>query len=215
MSAVKVPNMQESGGYMSSRMRLYDDRNQRLYINRQERERFLAVARKSELPLRAFCLTLVFTGCRLSEALALTVGSVDVESRFVSIRTLKKRCRHEVREVPIPVELAAALSLLCDRRIAENPEVAVDGVSLWTSHHQAVDRITGYRWIKSVMKESGIQGMQASPKGLRHGYGVHALRSGVQLNMLRKWMGHASMATTAIYANAVGRDELEIAERMW
>ncbi len=36
-----------------------------------------------------------------------------------------------------------------------------------------------------------------------------------QLNMLRKWMGHSSMATTAIYANAMGAEEMEIAKRMW
>jgi integrase len=33
--------------------------------------------------------------------------------------------------------------------------------------------------------------------------------------MLRKWMGHSSIETTAIYANAVGKEEMEIAGRMW
>lgn len=33
----------------------------------------------------------------------------------------------------------------------------------------------------------------------------------VPLNMLRKWMGHASIETTAIYANAVGAEEQQIA----
>lgn len=65
------------------------------------------------------------------------------------------------------------------------------------------------------MAAAGIVGGQACPKGLRHGYGIHAIRSGVQLNMLQKWMGHASITTTAIYANALGKEELEIADRMW
>jgi len=65
------------------------------------------------------------------------------------------------------------------------------------------------------MNEACIAGPQATPKGLRHGYGIHAVRSGVQLHMLQKWMGHASMSTTAIYAKAVGSEELEIADRMW
>jgi len=65
------------------------------------------------------------------------------------------------------------------------------------------------------MVESGITGPQATAKGLRHGYGIHAVRSGVQLHMLQKWMGHANMVTTAIYANAIGSEELEIADRMW
>lgn len=65
------------------------------------------------------------------------------------------------------------------------------------------------------MREAEITGPQASPKGIRHGYGIHAIKSGIQLNMLQKWMGHTSIKTTAIYANAVGVEELELAERMW
>ena len=45
------------------------------------------------------------------------------------------------------------------------------------------------------------------------GNGVSYLR--VPLNMLKKWMGHASIETTAIYADAVGKEEQEIAARMW
>lgn len=58
-------------------------------------------------------------------------------------------------------------------------------------------------------------GPHRSPKGLRHGYGVHAIGSNVPLNMLRKWMGHASLEVTAIYANALGAEEQGIAARMW
>ena len=39
--------------------------------------------------------------------------------------------------------------------------------------------------------------------------------SGVPLNMLSKWMGHADIKTTAIYANAIGKEEQDIAARMW
>ena len=58
-------------------------------------------------------------------------------------------------------------------------------------------------------------GPHRSPKGLRHGFGVHAIASGVPLNMLSKWMGHASLEVTAIYANALGTEERGIAARMW
>ena len=65
------------------------------------------------------------------------------------------------------------------------------------------------------MSSVNITGPQATPKGLRHGFGVHALHSGVPLNLLQKWMGHASISVTAIYGNAVGPEEREIAKRMW
>ncbi len=65
------------------------------------------------------------------------------------------------------------------------------------------------------MAEAEITGLQASPKGLRHGFGVQAVQSGVPLNLVQKWLGHAQLSTTAIYANAVGPEEHAIAMRMW
>ena len=65
------------------------------------------------------------------------------------------------------------------------------------------------------MAQADIVGLHASPKGLRHGFGVHAVHSGVPLNLVQKWLGHAKLSTTAIYTNAVGPEEFRIAERMW
>ena len=61
---------------------------------------------------------------------------------------------------------------------------------------------------------AGISGPQASPKGLRHGFGVAAVQAGSPLNMVQKWLGHTQLSTTAIYADAVGAEEQAIAERM-
>jgi AraC-like DNA-binding protein len=33
--------------------------------------------------------------------------------------------------------------------------------------------------------------------------------------MLQKWLGHAQLSTTAIYADAVGAEEQSIKQRMW
>ncbi|ANK80041.1 MAG: hypothetical protein TEF_03995 [Rhizobiales bacterium NRL2] len=195
---------------MPSEMRLYDDRKRRLYINAAERERFVAAAGGAPPEVRSFCLTLLYTGCRLSEALELTPASVQLQGRVISFRTLKKRRRHVMREVPIP----AALARLLEETHGLEGEGAGPG-PLWRHGAAPLNRSTGYRWIKAVMARAGIEGAQASPKGLRHGYGIHAIRMGVPLNMLSKWMGHAALSTTAIYANASGREELEIADRMW
>jgi integrase/recombinase XerD len=44
---------------------------------------------------------------------------------------------------------------------------------------------------------------------------LHAIRCGVPLNLVQKWLGHARMETTAIYLQATGPEEREMAERMW
>jgi integrase/recombinase XerD len=70
--------------------------------------------------------------------------------------------------------------------------------------------------VTAVMRDAGIpEGPHRCPKGLRHGYAIHALSKNVPLNMVSKWMGHSQMETTAIYANAVGEEQQSIAARMW
>ena len=67
-----------------------------------------------------------------------------------------------------------------------------------------------------LIKAAGIgDGPHASPKGLRHGFGVTAVSKGISLNMVQKWLGHSALTTTAIYADAVGEEEQSIASRMW
>lgn len=192
-------------------MRLYDRAAKRLYINAEERVRFLHATAQEEPHIRAFCLLLLYSGCRLSEARALRLGDVQAEPGLISIRSLKKRGRVVVREIPIPQKLLRLLLAHGDCLGRENNFDAF----LWSRNGRPVDRATAYRWVKRVMQEARISGLQACPKGLRHGYGIQAIRTGVQLHMLQKWMGHADMTTTAIYASAVGRDELEIAALMW
>lgn len=192
-----------------SRMRLYDDNSRRLYVNGAERVRFLAAAEKAMPAARILCLTLLYTGSRLSEALEFTVDAVQPEARIITFRTLKRRRAAVFREVPVPRRLV-------DVYLASPMFLSGDPMArLWSRHGLPLHRATAYRWVKAVMTGARIEDAQACPKGLRHGYGIHAIRSGVQLNMLQKWMGHSSMTTTAIYANATGEDELAIADRMW
>lgn len=77
-------------------------------------------------------------------------------------------------------------------------------------------RATAWRRVQEVMDAAKITaGPHKCPKGLRHGYGVHAISCNIPLNMLSKWMGHSSLEITAIYANALGEEQRNIAARMW
>lgn len=184
---------------------LYSGKGRRKYLTLAERTRFLAAARQCRRPdVRALSLTLAYTGCRISEALALTRSAVEVESGFIAFRTLKRRAHAVVmREVPVPPELLAAF-----RNVNAGP--GPDARFLRLSRSQA------WRHIKALMRKAGIpDGPQASPKGLRHGFGLHAIRCGVPLNLVQKWLGHARMETTAIYLQATGPEEREMAKRMW
>ena len=67
--------------------------------------------------------------------------------------------------------------------------------------------MTGWRAVHGVMRAAGLDGPHTSPKGLRHGFGVAAVTAGIPLNPVQKWLGHAQLSTTALYADAVGAEE--------
>lgn len=184
-----------------NQLSLYSPRGQRLYLDEAERGRFLKALEQADERTRLLGLVLFYTGCRLSEALELTPEHIRVVEGVTVFRTLKRRRRMIMREVPIPKTIIGPpLKKL----------QAASGLRIWPWH-----RVTAWRVIKAVMLDAEVRGMQASAKGLRHGFGVHAIRSGIQLNLLQKWMGHAQLSTTAIYANVIGAEEWYIASRMW
>jgi integrase/recombinase XerD len=187
---------------------LYAPSGGRKYLNQAERQRALAVMASLEPDQALFALTLAWTGARVSETLELMPVSFQIESGIVAIRTLKRR-KHHIREVPIPPGLMAALDQHFGLTAAQlSPESAC--ARLWPRH-----RVTGWRIIKGVMMLSQIIGNAACPRGLRHSFGVGTLQAGVPLNITQRWLGHARISTTAIYADACGPDELVFAIRFW
>jgi integrase/recombinase XerD len=184
---------------------LHTQTGARKYLDQTERIRFIDAATRAALPVRALCLTLAHTGCRISEALALTPDSLRASEGVIAFRSLKKRSHAVVvREVPAPASLIAELATLAQQCMRADDR-------LWSW-----GRVRAWQLIKSIMVLAGIRsGPHATPKGLRHAFGLHAVRCGVPLNFVQRWLGHASMSTTAIYLQATGPDERAIAARMW
>jgi integrase/recombinase XerD len=186
---------------------LYSAAGLRKYLTPDERARFLAASLAEPRPfVRTLCLTLAYTGCRISEALALTAAAIQPAQGCIAIRTLKRRNQLVVvREVPVPSTLIEELERVY--RLSSLPQLR----RLWP-----LSRGRAWQLVKEVMKSAQITtGPHASPKGLRHGFGLHAIRCGVPLNLVQRWLGHTSMTTTAIYLQAIGNEEREIAARMW
>ncbi len=186
----------------TSRMRLYSKDGNRLYLNQHERECFLQVAQQQEPHIKLLCLVLFYSGCRLSEALNLRMQDIQLHEGLLSIQSLKKRNDDHVREVPVPKSLLQDIQSHCHHCSAHE--------TLWHRH-----RSTAWRQIKQVMKQANITGLQASPKGLRHSFGVTCMLFNISLSLVQKWMGHADLKTTAIYSQAVGEEERQMAQRLW
>lgn len=197
---------------------LFDSAGNRKYLSKPERDAFLLAASHAPREVRTFCALLHYSGCRLTEALELTYDRIDLTEGMVIFETLKKRRKGVYRAVPVPPSLIEALDLCFGVREKQKSRSKghrscqhEQGERLWSW-----SRATAWRRVKEVMEQAGVgSGPHASPKGLRHGFGVNAVSNGIPLNMVQKWMGHAQLSTTAIYADAVGAEEKSLAARMW
>ena len=178
---------------------VFDPTGQRKYLSAVERDRFLSAARQCSPAVSALLQVLAYTGCRVTEALNLTVHQLDVDANALTFRTLKRR-RLAFRTVPIPATLCRALQAL----------PADESGRFWRMH-----RVTAWRHVKQAMAAIDVRGPMACCRGLRHGFGMHAAGRSVPPNLIQRWLGHASLSTTAIYLDATGAEERNFAARTW
>ena len=65
------------------------------------------------------------------------------------------------------------------------------------------------------MRKAAIADSLSNPKALPHAFAVEAGQKGIPLNIVQRWLCHARIETTAIYASAIGDEECNLARRAW
>ncbi len=198
----KYPNCDDLGHLLVSRFG-------RKYLSKEERHRFFASARLSEKPeLQTFALTLGYTGGRISEILALRAGDVSLERASVFVISLR-RSYESWREIPIPEEFNRELELTHHLRQKQLND-ADSNTLIWK-----YSRSTAYRHITRIMALARVNGIQATPQGLRHSFGVCAVEDGVPLPIIAQVMGHMNLDSASVYTTATGNEVREYLKKMW
>jgi integrase len=188
---------------------LINQNGERLYLTGEERKRFDQVAREAERGVRTFCLMLNNTGCRISEALNLQVKHIDFEAKAVIFETLKRRRKAVFRQVPLSDAFLDELNLVHNLKSRQTQRRGAED-KIWP-----MSRATASRRVDEVMQAAQIFGAQACPKGLRHGFAIACVENKIALNLIQKWLGHSTVITTTIYANALGQEERNLAATLW
>ncbi len=190
-------------------MSLLDAQGQRLYLTPSERDQFCQATDEVSKDKRMFGLMLANTGCRISEGLSVKVKDIDFAGGAVTLSTLKQRKSNVFRQVPLSGEYLKALDNAYDLRVKQKRSKPRNAY-IWGWSRQY-----GHAIIKEIMALAGLQGIAATPKGLRHAFAIACLDKSVPINMVQKWMGHARLENTIIYANAMGHEERKLAARLW
>jgi len=144
---------------------------------------------------RTLLLFLYNTGARVQEVADLRVGNLDLREP-ATVRLHGKGDKW--RTCPLWAQTAAMLTDL----INSTDQRAADQAVFVSTTGQPLTRFGIY---KIVRRHAGHldqprQHRTVSPHTFRHTAAVHLLEAGVEVNVIRGWLGHADLSTTNRYA---------------
>jgi integrase/recombinase XerD len=134
--------------------------------------------------------TLFQTGARVSEFVNITVEDFFFDEQMILIAKAKGG---KSRYVPILPELAQELKTYLDIRHAE--------YLFDTTHHHRYSPRRIQQIMKETTAEAGIT-KRVYPHLLRHSVAQTLLNRGMPLEQIQKFLGHANLETTQIYAES-------------
>jgi site-specific recombinase XerD len=138
------------------------------------------------------------TGARVQEACDLSVSAFQLQEPYWVIITGKGR---KMRLVPLWPETASLLkTYLTNRAILDKPDAKV----FVNSRGESLTRF-GIRYIiqtritRAASQCPSLAAKKISPHTFRHTTAMHLLQSGVDLTVIKSWLGHVDLSTTHIY----------------
>ncbi|RKZ00791.1 MAG: site-specific tyrosine recombinase XerD [Candidatus Hydrothermota bacterium] len=143
---------------------------------------------------KALIELLYATGLRVSEALSLKTGDIDIHERLV--RCYGKGAKHRI--VPFGEMAANALELY----IKEGRPKLLKGKNtpfvFLNSRGSKLSRAGFWKILKKYGKKLGIK-RKLHPHILRHTFATHMLKGGCDLVTLKELLGHESIVATQVY----------------
>jgi len=154
---------------------------------------------------RALLLFLYNSGARVQEAADLRVRDLDLHPP-ARVRLHGKGDKW--RTCPLWESTAALLSSLLDARSTRRDP---GGPAFTSVHGRPLTRFGIYRIVHRHAQALAKHGhaRRITPHVLRHTTAVHLLESGVEVNVIRGWLGHVSPETTNRYAEITARLKAE------
>lgn len=159
-----------------------------------------AVTGDTPVVLRDRCLLelLYGTGMRVSEAVGLDVGDVDLERRLV--RCFGKGAKERV--VPLGGFVLAAFDqwLVRGRPVLTRSGSARAGDAVFINARGSgrLTRQGAWLVLKRYAERAGLADV-VSPHVLRHSCATHMLEGGADIRLVQEFLGHASIGTTQVY----------------
>lgn len=178
--------------------------NDRHEQQREDRIRLLNHAWRQNNDVGVFCLVLMHTGCRISEALALRWMDIEAARGSIAFKSLQQRGVTRIRRVPAP---PALMKRLLDLR-AYNASSFDTRIWSWS-------RVTAWRRMRDFFQKADVSGSLASPQGLRTSFARTALDNGVPLDIICRWLGVSHLKVDHAYNQDKPIDDTVWTDIIW
>jgi integrase/recombinase XerD len=143
---------------------------------------------------RAMLEFMYATGCRVSELLAATLDSVDLEERH--FRCLGKGGKE--RLVPLGSHACRVLATYLRKGRPKLIKPTGTGVLFLNSRGHKLSRMGFWKILRKYCVRAKLR-IKPSPHVLRHSFATHLLEGGADLRVVQELLGHSSISTTQIY----------------
>ena len=171
-------------------------------ISKEEMDRLLQQPKGNSAMVlrdRAMLELIYATGLRVTELVSLDICNVDLEEGHVIC------CGRGSRQRIIPASRGSltAVEIYMNKGRANLLRSHNGTDALFLNHHGVRITRQGF-WliIKGYADRAGIES-PITPHVLRHSFATHRLKDGQDLKSVQELLGHASISTTQIYAEAV------------
>jgi integrase/recombinase XerD len=154
---------------------------------------------------RALVELLYGAGLRVSEAVGLEKGAVDIEDRIVRVvgKGGKERLVPLGRPAAEGVRRYLALGRPhLDRRY--RPDLFLN------ARGGALTRAGAFLILRKLAEKAGLEPERVHPHLLRHSFATHLLEGGADLRSVQEMLGHADLGTTERYTHVSDRRRREV-----
>ena len=146
------------------------------------------------------------TGARVSEAVDLDLGVLDLEDKIVIVTGKGSK----QRLIPLGTQAVAAMQRwLPDRLLLLKRSESGDPVLL-NLRGSRLSRQGAFDVVKANAARAGIDPKKVSPHVLRHSAATHMVEAGADLRTVQEILGHATISTTQIYTKVSSTHLVEI-----
>jgi site-specific recombinase XerD len=147
---------------------------------------------------RALLSLLYNTGARVQELVDLDVGDLRMDAPH-HVKLLGKGRKERI--VPLHAETVENLRRYLDMRA----DAGISGKTVFLNEKGirltrfGVSHIVKERVIDAAKYESSLVGRKITPHTIRHTTALHLIQSGIDITVVKEWLGHADLKTTSLY----------------